>query len=129
MAMCVVLHAPVAMRIDLDRPCFPSARGRYLYVVLAREAPGKASLMITEIEAHSGELCHIQAFTNHNHSSRDKTLYFVISLSLETTILKMKMDHIFHRIYRFVVLSFIIFGYIYIAIYMYTYSDYQYAYK
>ena len=55
MAMCVVLHAPVPLKIDLDRPCFPSARGRYLYVVLARESAGNGLLMIYEIRVYLGE--------------------------------------------------------------------------
>ena len=62
MAMCVVLHAPVPLKIDLDRPCFPSARGRYLYVVLGRENAGKGVLMIYEIRVYLGELCNITAF-------------------------------------------------------------------
>ena len=55
MAVCVVLHAPVTMRIDLDRPCFPSARGRYLYVVLGRESEGKGRMLIYEMRAYSGK--------------------------------------------------------------------------
>ena len=69
MAMCVVLHPPVALKIDLERPCFPSARGRYLYVVLVREGVGTGMMMISEIKAYSGGLCNIKVFTNNTYLS------------------------------------------------------------
>ena len=62
MAMCVVLLAPVTLKIDLDRPCFPNVRGRYLYVVLGRENAGEGVLVIYEIRVYLGELCNITAF-------------------------------------------------------------------
>ena len=42
MTVCVVRHAPVPKEIDLARLCLPSARGRYLYVVLAIDSTKEA---------------------------------------------------------------------------------------
>ena len=58
MMMCVVLSPPVPLDIDLERPCLPSAKGRYLYVVLVRESSDTGMLQISELRVYSGELYH-----------------------------------------------------------------------